>query len=922
LFPIENVSAADYTSIIGSDDLYNAPIFSLGETYATTYTGKSLYYKFVTGSIDDTYTFYMKNIDCHGRHMYIDIIDETGDIRAELYNGFYYTNNEESTEVSLPANSEFYVKIYIYSTTDYETTYNVKFRVSPSEKVSKFTLSQSANFSLNENAAIAGELELKDDINVSSDIFLSEVSAIKWTSSDQSIVPDSEISCLSVNSSDNRSAELIISFTPYREGKVTITGTVSNGLAASCEVTVMGLQPTENPDIEPTLQPTQPPEIMPTIQPTQSPEIVPTLRPTAAPATNKPNFTISIINLGNLWGWDNEITGDQVSLAVSDYGTYTLSADVPEDCEDINSLGNALWIDTTLTELPTGYTIVPKIIKVNDTEYDWSKTAAYVDADTVRLGVVNGWIPIDDKNYVITNPLNGQSVAVNKGDKLTFTFEVKEGAAVPTDTPITPPADGKLDFNATIRCYGNFYGWESDTPTDATATVHVSDFDEYNVSFVVPDDYNDLNKMSGAIVVQTDLTGKPNTHPFTLVAKTVKIGNTSYDWSKAEAYLDGDNIRMSVRNEWFSEERANPLAGQVIPINEGDVISFTFEVKEGTPSTDTPTKAPTETPAESYNAYLGFQTDVWDYRDSYEKDFNSKDYDFASQAMIGGEPTDVNKVKIKNAAITGNGTYSVSMTGADLSGGTEFKMLYISTGIPAARKNIKFSNIKVIIDGTVVTTLKDGVVQKEVQSGKRKYYMIMAVNAYGTRGVDLPDSFAYTMPEKSLELQFTVSGLDIGQDYSTETYGAKKGTTFAYGNLKYRVTVASTITAGKLIKGKARVVGLSAAGRKKAGVSVPASVSYTSNGQKAAYTVNTVAEGAFKKAAKLKTVTLSKNIRSIKKDTFQNCVKLTTLKLNAKLISVAKDSFKGCKKTITVKGTSKTVNIKLLKKKNVSVKFK
>lgn len=113
-----------------------------------------------------------------------------------------------------------------------------------------------------------------------------------------------------------------------------------------------------------------------------------------------------------------------------------------------------------------------------------------------------------------------------------------------------------------------------------------------------------------------------------------------------------------------------------------------------------------------------------------------------------------------------------------------------------------------------------------------------------------------------------------------------------------------------------------AAGKKKASVSVPASVSYTLDKEKAVYTVNAVSAGVFKKATRLKTVTLSKNIRSIKKDTFRNCKKLTTLKLNAKLISVAKDSFKGCKKTIFVKGACKAANIKLLKKKNVSVKFK
>lgn len=104
--------------------------------------------------------------------------------------------------------------------------------------VTTISVEYESNGFINEKKTIIGALELSDEDEISSDILSSEVVAIKWTSSDQSIVPDSEISCTGVNSYDNRSAELLISFTPHKEGKVTITGTTSNGLMASCEVTV------------------------------------------------------------------------------------------------------------------------------------------------------------------------------------------------------------------------------------------------------------------------------------------------------------------------------------------------------------------------------------------------------------------------------------------------------------------------------------------------------------------------------------------------------------------------------------------------------------------------------------------------------------------------------------------------------------
>lgn len=387
------------------------------------------------------------------------------------------------------------------------------------------------------------------------------------------------------------------------------------------------------------------------------------------------------------------------------------------------------------------------------------------------------------------------------------------------------------DFSAVIKCYGNFYGWDADTPTDMTASVHVSDYGEYSVSFAAPTTIEDLNEMSGAFVVETDLRGEPTLYPFTLCAKTARIGNKIYDWSKAAAFLDGDNIRMSIRNEWGSGENANPLAGWVIPVDKGDIMTFTFEVKEGTPAAAVPTEAPVEAPAKYYNAYLGFQVaGTWDYRNAYEEDVNSTDYNFITQARIGGEATDVNKVKIKNATITGDGIYSVSMTGADLSGGSAFNMLYISTNIPVRANDVTFSDIKVIIDGKEVTTLKEGIVKKEVQDGSRKYYMIMAVNVYGTSGVDLPEVFQYKMPKNSVELQFRIDfkGNYFNKDdvqngkkeqvihakSYTKTYGSKKfslnAVTSGDGKLSYAVAnkkVATVSSAGKVaIKGYGKTI--------------------------------------------------------------------------------------------------------------------
>jgi hypothetical protein len=175
------------------------------------------------------------------------------------------------------------------------------------------------------------------------------------------------------------------------------------------------------------------------------------------------------------------------------------------------------------------------------------------------------------------------------------------------------------------------------------------------------------------------------------------------------------------------------------------------------------------------------------------------------------------------------------------------------------------------------------------------------------------------MPSSSIELKFSVSGIDFDSEQTVitpQTFGLEKGATFTSGNFKYKVTTAAVKTGDTITtQGKVSVVGLSTKGKKAKSLSVPATVKKT-----ATYKVTSVAANACKGAAAT-SVTLSKNIKSIKKGTFANCKKLSTLTLKAKLSSVAKNSFKGCGKTIKVKGTSAKANVTKLKKSGYK-KFK
>ena len=104
--------------------------------------------------------------------------------------------------------------------------------------IKDFSIDQTAKGSVNGLVRISGSISLTEDSKFSEAVLEAKIKSILWTSSNQDIVQDSEIVCLGVNSYDNRSAELMISFTPHKKGKVTITGTTSNSLTKSCLVTV------------------------------------------------------------------------------------------------------------------------------------------------------------------------------------------------------------------------------------------------------------------------------------------------------------------------------------------------------------------------------------------------------------------------------------------------------------------------------------------------------------------------------------------------------------------------------------------------------------------------------------------------------------------------------------------------------------
>lgn len=177
-------------------------------------------------------------------------------------------------------------------------------------------------------------------------------------------------------------------------------------------------------------------------------------------------------------------------------------------------------------------------------------------------------------------------------------------------------------------------------------------------------------------------------------------------------------------------------------------------------------------PKRVYNAYFGFQQTVsWIFRDpwymkktglngsslkkdnvSYNKMLQSSEYGLIETPG-----------KIKDAKITGNGTYVIGVTGLEksLKGNSDaiISMIYFSTDIPTkAIGKMKISNVRLYIDGKkqnlplkLYTSLDDD----DMKDG---LYRVDIVNYYAKTGSGYP-SPKIVKPKNSIIIKFKVSGM-------------------------------------------------------------------------------------------------------------------------------------------------------------------
>lgn len=374
-------------------------------------------------------------------------------------------------------------------------------------------------------------------------------------------------------------------------------------------------------------------------------------------------------------------------------------------------------------------------------------------------------------------------------------------------------------------------------------------------------------------------------------------------------------------------------------------------------------------PVIPWNSYIAFQINgYWISRDEWTSAKRGKTsttidgkadkkYNYLTQFVSnngpknnykGGDLTGIT-AKFDEPGITANGvTNSVKITGINIddfknAGDAEsayYNMLHVSTEIPLTQKNVKCTDVTVKVDGKVVATMKE-VPHNQEKTATNTCYDFMLVDEYGAAHKTLdgsqgckaykpsvdakgkPNSDAaklcYALPKESIEISYTLSGVtfykqsqaDEKDKNSVATYNGKSvGQSFTKGDYKYKVVTRSKSDG---TKGTVAVNGLSAAGKKKTTLSIPATVKYSKD---ASYKVMKITAKAFQKNKKIKKVTLNNNMTSVPAKAFMNCTKLTTVKFGKKITSIGASAFSGCKsiKKVTLGAKTKTIGAKAFAK--------
>lgn len=181
---------------------------------------------------------------------------------------------------------------------------------------------------------------------------------------------------------------------------------------------------------------------------------------------------------------------------------------------------------------------------------------------------------------------------------------------------------------------------------------------------------------------------------------------------------------------------------------------------------------------DTYHAYIGVQSASFSFRNAWDEPtyglgVTGDDGMVYFDQITGWDgPTAVSKGgTFTDAEITGDGTYSVSVTDFDFGEDETLNLLFLSTDIPLD-SGITISDVKVVMDGNTKYTFDEAYLDPD----EVNYIKPTCINIWNDDLGKDAGLFGYTMPQDSIELQFTVSGMGAASADTTEDTAAEETT--------------------------------------------------------------------------------------------------------------------------------------------------
>lgn len=489
--------------------------------------------------------------------------------------------------------------------------------------------------------------------------------------------------------------------------------------------------------------------------------------------------------------WTNaEITGD---------GSYTVGM-VAKEGQSLVQF-NALEVVNGESVLGTGCVLTVDSIKINGEEVELQGKSYTCSADgggvTTRVNIYNEWNTPDatatagDDKHLDCRVAEGSvedavaclfsSDYVNASSNSGFLVESLEvnftvsgygtsGATAEGDAVVTAegPAIAHLSINKDDWSeYAADYV-DAEITGDGTYTVSMTTADPINLA-----QFNALQVANGELLMGTACVLTVDS--IKINGEEVELQGPSYTCS-----ADGGGIdtRVNLYNEWNAPDPTatagddSHLDQRVASGNLEDAtamlfsadyltagltsIEVTFTVSGFSASAEEGEAA--EVPSVdlngTYNAYFGLQTPTYSFRNAFDDATYGRDTEYFNQ--VTGWDSNNNAIKregtFTDAVIAGNGTYTVSVSGLDLTGDFDsqdyFNLLFLSTDIPNTGE-ITISDIQLNVGGSNVD------INPILSPDSVNYVNMLIQNIWND---DVKTIGYYMVPPTEMSITFTVSG--------------------------------------------------------------------------------------------------------------------------------------------------------------------